>query len=196
MIQHVLTPQSPRLLATHEYLLLVHRVSGRSGGGVPALSYRKRAAWRYLCSCCSCSFCCCCSCCRPARRSAAAPWPTTSPAPLRLCFGTTAPRPPSPLGAQVTFCSPSEAGCWGGTVADQTPRGALDQTLPLFPEQTCLFLRCCFCLFILKCVLCVVREYVQNFYMPCPYMLSVLTRYFDDSRLTRNPDVAEEASEW
>lgn len=112
-------PEAPSHSCTHVYLVLVHRVGGRSGG-VPALSYRKHAVWHCHCSCCSCSFCCCCSCCRPARRSAAAPWPTTSPAPLRSCFGTMAPRPPSPLGAQVTFCSPSEAGCWGPSSRSHT----------------------------------------------------------------------------
>lgn len=129
---------------------MVHRVGSRSGGGVPALSYRKHAAWHCHCSFCSCSFCCCCSCCQRARRSAAAPWPTTSLALLRSCCGTTALRPPSPpAGAQVTFCSPSEPGCWGHDSHSDT-QSSLRPNVVSVPRTNLPFLRCCFCLFILN----------------------------------------------
>lgn len=154
------------------YLPLVHRVGGRSDGGVPALSYRKHAAWPCRCSCCSCSFCCFYSCYRLVRRSAAAPWPTTSPAPLRSCFGTTGPRPPSPLGAQVTFCSPSKAGCWGHSSRLDT-QSSLRPNAASVPRTNLPFSTMLLLSIYTKCVLCVVRDYVQNFYMPCPYMLSV-----------------------
>nr|XP_042091379.1 nesprin-3 isoform X2 [Ovis aries] len=68
----------------------------RGGKGL-ALSAGRCAVWRSPYSCCSCSSCCCSSCSRSGKRTAAASWPTTSPAPSRSCSATTALRPPSPL---------------------------------------------------------------------------------------------------
>ncbi|XP_047650448.1 nesprin-3 isoform X2 [Phacochoerus africanus] len=54
------------------------------------------AAWRSPCSCCCCCCSCCSSCSLSGKSTAAARWPTTSPAPSGSCSATTAPHPLSP----------------------------------------------------------------------------------------------------
>ena len=134
----------------------------RSGEG-SALSAGRCAAWRSPCSCCSCSSCCCSSCSRSGKRTAAASWPTTLPAPSCSCSATTAPRPPSPppshrghLGDALlqTSSSPSLLGRMLGdleTEAGQSPLGCIPvNTIAMFPEQNYFFIQYCLSLFILN----------------------------------------------
>lgn len=93
-------PRRPAPPPAH-LLLWFRRLSG-GGEGLAPFS-RRCAARRSPCSCCCCSSCCCSSCSPWGKKIAAAPWPTTSPAPSCSCSATMAPRPPSPPGLTGDF---------------------------------------------------------------------------------------------
>lgn len=86
-----------------------------------------------------------------------------------------APHPPSPLGQTGDLLqSPlrlSDGGNW--MVVDQTPPEQPRSKCCICSRNKLAFSMKSFLSIYTKCVLCVVREFVQNFYMPCMYMLSV-----------------------